>query len=312
MPFIYTGDDSGDLIVATTLPSDGDLEAVVSVNVPFEALMDSMAVLATGDPTLAGNPFFSGDPIFGPTGEVFFLGDVTFGIPLFAGTITFNNGAEFDDGDVNFNTGVVVSTKAGSTLNVEGAGHIKGTTHVDSGAFIVVDTGGEIRFNGTSTLNFNGTTTEIVGTARFREAAWFSECDVQFFDNTTVLFGSTVVTTQAGPTIHSGITAWTAKRFDVGVDADHTYAGSSHDIIVAPEPSSNRDWDFITMPADRAGHTVRIYAAVGAWPSGNHIKIRDQAGTERARIGKASGQFPWIDWTWTGGSWQMTGYYQVP
>jgi hypothetical protein len=310
MSFIYTGDDSGALIIASTLPSDGDLEAVVSVNVPFEALIDSMAVLATGNPLLAGNPFFSGDPVFGPSSTVYFFGHAQFGSDEFAGSVAFENGAEWNDGEINFNSGTEVTTKSGSTLNIEGAGHIKSTNfHVDDGARLTVDGGGEIRFNDDATLNFTGTDTSIIGTARFREAAWFSDCDVQFFDNTEVLFGSTVVTTQAGPTIHSGITAWTAKRFDVGVDADHTYAGSSHDIIVAPEPSSNRDWNFISMPADRAGHTVRIYAAGGTWASGFHYNIKDQGGVTRGTIGKEVGDYWWIDWLWTGGSWQISAFY---
>ena len=64
MSFAYTGNNAVGLIAASTLPNDGDLQQAASVNVAFQALLDSIATLATGDPVLSGDPSFTGSPTF--------------------------------------------------------------------------------------------------------------------------------------------------------------------------------------------------------------------------------------------------------
>jgi hypothetical protein len=172
MSTTYFGDNSTGLIVATTLPDDGDVRDVASVNVSLQSILDSIASLASGTVDFVGvHRYKSGASLeiigsnillsaSGGTGSFIEIGD--------------NCGAAFATGSVlaatnsawTFNAACTVSfagawTWAGaSSIDMIGPSqfniHTSADLHANSGAGIHIDSGGFLQIDGIGNVNATG------------------------------------------------------------------------------------------------------------------------------------------------------------
>lgn len=244
MSYDYSPNPLAGLLVGSTtpdveLPSDGDLRDAQSVDAPFEAILDSLACLHTGDPQFRGDPDFYGDVTFAPPSEVTFFGcDVDFiGDGLLGhcvvtfqdltdvevadgATWVFRGGVDLDGSLAIFH---VKNSATNGGLRIETTGKLllfSDTNEIRSGGELTVKSGADITFEDGGTLHLFDGSNEVGdgGILNFRDG---SRLDVEGGADIMVRADAQLRVFGSGPEL--------APQFnDVQFDADALFQNNAY------------------------------------------------------------------------------------
>lgn len=176
MATTYTGDDSTGLIVAASLPDDDDDLDVVSVNIAFEAIFDSLASLASGSVSFVGtHNYTSGATLAVSGGSSILLSGSSLlqigsgcGLALANGSAlsavnsdwTMDAASTFAiSGAVTFTATGTLDFLSGSVANIHGGADL----HVLTGGGFHIDVGGFLQIDGQANINATGAMTVLPG-----------------------------------------------------------------------------------------------------------------------------------------------------